>query len=223
MQGGILLHLRGNVIGYMRASSKFKFLRFITGRHDIPFYYDQEVEVQRSFLNAFLKDEDDRGWSTGKVAPVNLCLRLGDPGYNNPAAELKAFPRREESAWPLPDTILRDYHLTSDKGLDTSKDDVACVLKYQAPEYVLDSLFFLVRKTEKQLLCVANGLTFSGAVSFSTKPFDQETEITGHPFARLSVSLEERNGLNPSEIDLFVTIRHLNVEGKEGMFQQSCL
>lgn len=35
--GGILLHLRGNVEGYVRAGSKFKYLRFITGRHDLPF------------------------------------------------------------------------------------------------------------------------------------------------------------------------------------------
>lgn len=35
--GGILLHLRGNVEGYTWASSKFKYLRFITGRHDLPF------------------------------------------------------------------------------------------------------------------------------------------------------------------------------------------
>lgn len=35
--GGIHLHLRGNVEGYMWAGSKFKYLRFITGRHDLPF------------------------------------------------------------------------------------------------------------------------------------------------------------------------------------------
>ena len=30
--GGILLHLRGNVQGYLRAGSELKYLRFITGR-----------------------------------------------------------------------------------------------------------------------------------------------------------------------------------------------
>jgi putative CocE/NonD family hydrolase len=43
--GGILLHLRGNVEGYTWAGSTFKYLRFITGRHDLPFYYHNEVEV----------------------------------------------------------------------------------------------------------------------------------------------------------------------------------
>lgn len=32
--GGILLHMRGNVHGYLNAGSKNKFLRFITGRHE---------------------------------------------------------------------------------------------------------------------------------------------------------------------------------------------
>lgn len=47
--GGIMLHLRGNVIGYTEAGSKQKWLRFITGRHDIPFYLPEFVAVQRSF------------------------------------------------------------------------------------------------------------------------------------------------------------------------------
>ena len=37
--GGILLHLRGNVEGWTGAGSRMKYLRFITGRHDLPFYY----------------------------------------------------------------------------------------------------------------------------------------------------------------------------------------
>jgi hypothetical protein len=36
--GGITLHLRGNVVGYLEAQSKNKWLYFISGRHDIPFY-----------------------------------------------------------------------------------------------------------------------------------------------------------------------------------------
>lgn len=73
--GGILLHLRGNVQGFTRAGSEFKYLRFIVGRHDLPFYYDEEVEIQRSFLDAFLRGGDRRGWSRkGAVPPVDLVL-----------------------------------------------------------------------------------------------------------------------------------------------------
>ena len=134
----MLLHLRGNVLGYLEAGSKFKYLRFITGRHDIPFYYDQEVEIQKSFLDAFLKGTDDRGWSVpGKVPPVNLCLRLGNAGYNNAEAEHKAFPRREESEWPLAGTVYTNFHLTASKSLATQKEDIEHVIRYEAPRYGL--------------------------------------------------------------------------------------
>lgn len=43
---GILLHLRGDVEGHVHAWSKFKYLCFFTGRHDLPFYYHNEIEVQ---------------------------------------------------------------------------------------------------------------------------------------------------------------------------------
>lgn len=85
--GGILLHLRGNAQSYMWAGSKTKFLRFIIGRHDLPSYYNEELEIQRSFLNVILKCQDDAGWSTGKVFPVSVNLRKGDVGYNNPKGE----------------------------------------------------------------------------------------------------------------------------------------
>lgn len=43
--GGISLHLRRNVEGYTYAGSRSKWLRFIVGRHDLPFYYKEEVDV----------------------------------------------------------------------------------------------------------------------------------------------------------------------------------
>jgi hypothetical protein len=52
--GSIGLHLRGNIQGWVHAGSKLKYLRFISGRHDLPFFYDEQVDVQRSFLAAFL-------------------------------------------------------------------------------------------------------------------------------------------------------------------------
>lgn len=75
--GGILLHLMGNVEGWTQAGSEPKYLRFTPGRHDLPFYY-AEVELQRSFLDAFLKGDDRAGWSTNKAPKVDLVLRKGD-------------------------------------------------------------------------------------------------------------------------------------------------
>jgi predicted acyl esterase len=64
--GGILLHLRGNIEGYLYAGSEYKYLRLLTGRHDLPFYEKDNVAMQLSFLDAFLKGDDRAGWSTGE-------------------------------------------------------------------------------------------------------------------------------------------------------------
>jgi predicted acyl esterase len=121
-------------MGYMQAGSKFKYLRCITGRHDIPFYYDEEVEIQKSFLDAFLKGQDREGWSVpGKLPPVDICLRVNNPGFNDPKAERAGFPRRQESDWPIARTIYKKFYLTGAKKLSKMQPSHRGVLKYEAP------------------------------------------------------------------------------------------
>ncbi|KAF5600098.1 hydrolase family [Fusarium pseudoanthophilum] len=193
--GGILLHLRGNIEGYIHAGSKFKYLRLITGRHDLPFYYEEEVEIQRSFLDAFLKGEDRVGWSEeGKVAPVSLVLRKGNVGFNDAEKE-KAYPRREENEWPIARTQYKKLFLTPEQGLT-----------WEEP------------KTErKKVTYKALGtLDKPEVVQFSTPAFEAETEITGHVVAHLNVSVSpDPSGPTPSDIDLFVTLRHFDPSGEE--------
>lgn len=194
--GGIFLHLRGNVEGFTHAGSELKYLRFIVGRHDLPFYYPEEVEVQRSFLDAFLKGEDREGWSKkGAVPPVDLILRKGDVGHNNPEGE-KLYPRRKESEWPIARTRYTDLFLSPDGQLHFTRPVVArpCKLGYRA----------LGTAQSPQL------------VSFTTPPFERETEITGHIVAHLNVSVAGYpGGPIPSDIDLFLSLRHLSASGKE--------
>ncbi|KAE9577533.1 hypothetical protein CGMCC3_g6431 [Colletotrichum fructicola] len=192
--GGILLHLRGNVQGYLGAGSKLKYLRFITGRHDLPFYYPEEVELQKSFLDAFLKGDDRVGWSVpGKVSPVTLTLRKGNVGFNDAQRE-KAYEKREESAWPIPRTEYTKFFLTSDLGLTAAgPSSESKTVSYKA----LGSL-------ENQQF-----------VSFATAPFEQETEITGHVVAHLNVSVMPDNTGHDTDIDLFVTLRHIDPTGQE--------
>lgn len=196
--GGILLHLRGNVEGFVQAGSQHKFLRMITGRHDLPFYYDEEAEVQRSFLDAFLKGEDRDGWTRptvdGKtVAPVSLVLRKGDVGFNDAQAE-RNYARRDETEWPLARTQYTKYFLTREGSLSTTPDATTSKLSYRALGTIDDP----------QLL------------QFTTAPFEAETEITGHVVAHLHVSVTpDPAGPTPSDIDLFVTLRHLGPDGNE--------
>ncbi|CAH0040526.1 unnamed protein product [Clonostachys solani] len=192
--GGILLHLRGNIEGFTQAGSKFKYLRMITGRHDLPFYYAEEVEVQRSFLDAFLKGDDRVGWSQeGKVPQVSLVLRKGDVGFNDAEKE-KAYPRREENEWPIGRTQYTKFFLSPDQGLSTEPPTAVGALGYKA----------LGTIKEPQL------------IQFTTDPFKVETEITGHVLAHLNVSVTpDPDGPTPSDIDLFVTLRHISPDGKE--------
>lgn len=193
--GGILLHLRGNVEGYTHAGSKFKYLRFITGRHDLPFYYKEEVELQKSFLDAFLKGDDRVGWTQpGKVAPVTVTLRKGDVGFNDAEKE-KVYEKREEEAWPIPRTQYTNFYLSPDQSLATSKPTVSepAKVSYKA-----------LGNLEKPEL-----------VQFTTAPFEQETEITGHITAHLNVSLTAEQAAGEKDIDVFVTLRYISPSGKE--------
>ncbi|KAG4432916.1 hypothetical protein IFR05_011609 [Cadophora sp. M221] len=195
--GGISLHLRGNIEGFVRAGSELKYLRSIVGRHDLPYYQDDEVELQRSFFDAFLKGEDRLGWSEkGKLPPVDIVLRKGNPGFNNPPAELATFPRRTENEWPLARTQYTKFYLTSDQTLER-KAPIASdkVISYKAPSSI---------KTPE-------------LVQFSTSPFEEETEITGHIVAHLNISASasEANMKPPSDIDVFATLRHFDADGKE--------
>lgn len=193
--GGILLHLRGNIEGYVQAGSKHKYLRMITGRHDLPFYYKEEVEVQRSFLDAFLKCDDRDGWSTGKAPAVDLVLRKGDVGFNDAKAEQK-YERRTENEWPIARTQYTKYHLDHDFTLKPSEP---------------------WNPTPKKVSYKALGnLKDPQSVQFTTPPFEEETELTGYITAHLSISMSpDPTGPVPKDIDLFLTLRYISPAGKE--------
>ena len=194
--GGILLHLRGNVEGFVHAGSKLKYLRFVVGRHDLPFYYHDEVEVQRSFMDAFLKDDDRVGWSTGKAPAVDLLLRKGDVGHNNPVGE-QQFLRRTETEWPIARTQYTPFFLNADGKL---------VNEEPAEPH-----------TSKVTYKALGSLKEPQSVQFSSLPVEQETEVTGHITAHLNVSMNPQIGSSttPSDIDLFLTLRHISPQGKE--------
>ncbi|KAJ4353955.1 uncharacterized protein N0V89_005687 [Didymosphaeria variabile] len=194
--GGILLHLRGNIEGYLQAGSEFKYLRIITGRHDLPFYYTEEVEVQRSFLDAFLKDDDRVGWSVkGKVPAVDLVLRKGNVGFDDAQAE-KVYERRMEYEWPIARTRYTKFYLT--------------------PDHSLTQVQPIVTRAQKLSYEALGSLENPKLLQFITPPFEQETEITGHIVAHLNVSMSPHaSGPTPLDIDLFLTLRYISPHGEE--------
>lgn len=194
--GGILLHLRGNIEGYLQAGSEFKYLRMITGRHDLPFYYKEEVEIQKSFLDAFLKGEDSVGWSIkGKLPAVDLVLRKGNVGFNDAEKE-KAYQRRTETEWPIARTQYTKFYLT--------------------PSQSLTPVAPFVSRPRKLSYEALGSLESPKLLQFSTLPFEEDTEITGHIVAHLNVSMSPHaTGPTPSDIDLFLTLRYISPTGEE--------
>lgn len=197
--GGILLHLRGNVEGFVNAGSEYKYLRMITGRHDLPFYYKEEVEIQRSFLDAFLKRDDRVGWSVkGKLPPVDMVLRKGNVGFNAADKE-KTYERRTENEWPIARTQYTKFYLT--------------------PEKTLTRLEPHVPRPQKLSYEALGTMENPKLLQFSTAPFEEEMEITGYVTAHLNVSMSpDPTGPVPKDIDLFITLRIFESEeagGKE--------
>lgn len=192
-----MLHLRGNVQGFMYAGSELKYLRFIVGRHDLPFYYPQEVEIQQSFLDAFLKGHDRLGWSRkGNVPPVDLILRKGNVGYNDPKAESK-FLRRKENEWPISRTSYTNLFLGTDRLLNWNRQVLGVPHKIDYHAF-------------------GNGQDPT-LLSFTSAPFEVETEITGHMVVHLNVSIARRQWqtTTPSDMDLFLSLRHISTTGDE--------
>lgn len=115
----------------MKAASEHKFLHFIVGRHDLPFYYEHSAKLQKSFFDAFLKGDDYDGWKSGKQPKVKLTLRKGDCGVDDPEREL-AFPSRGEADWPIPDTKYTKFFLTAGGALAAKAESKQSSFTYDA-------------------------------------------------------------------------------------------
>lgn len=94
--GGNALHLRGNVEGYMRVSSKEKWLEIHGLEHFTEFYTPYGLDMQKRFFNHFLK-----GMDTWHQAPVHLRLRNVDG----------TFTDRDEQEWPIARTRWTKFYL----------------------------------------------------------------------------------------------------------------
>lgn len=107
------------------------------------------------------------GWLEGpnaKVPAVDVLVRKGNPGFNKIEAE-RTFKSRSESEWPIKRTQYTKFYLQSDLSMTSkSNQSTDATLSYEA-------------------------LT-GEPLSFSTAPFDEETEITGHLLANLVMGVK---------------------------------
>lgn len=121
-------------------------------------------------------------------------MRKGDKGVNDATRE-KHFQQRSEAEWPLARTKYTKYYLGPDLRLQATPPIESATLSYKA----------LGTLKDPQL------------VAFRSAPFEAETEITGHVVAHLNLSLtkDKDTQSQPSELDVFVTLRHLGANGEE--------
>ncbi|OJJ76621.1 hypothetical protein ASPBRDRAFT_39116 [Aspergillus brasiliensis CBS 101740] len=183
--GGILLHLRGNVVGWTRASSRYKFLRFVVGRHDLPFYWQESAELQQSFFDCFLKDDDHAGWKRDQPR-VYLTLRNKDC---DPKNELNQ-PGRPEMDWPIQDTQYTKFFLTPKRTLSAVDAEKTATYTYDALQG--DPIQFHYQ---------------------TNSPLEITGHIVVH--LTISASRLEPDDAPPSDIDIFVTLRKLDKDGNE--------
>jgi len=120
--GGVGLHLRGNIEGYLDVASKHKFLRIHSGNHILPFYTMEGRLAQKQFLDCWLKD-----MNTGllREPPIKIAIReRGDQ-----------FVWRYEYEWPLARTQWTEYYLNAaDRSLAPSTSGKADVHFSAEPE-----------------------------------------------------------------------------------------
>jgi predicted acyl esterase len=118
--GGQGLHLRGNVDGFVAASSKQKWLEFHLLEHWTEFYTDYGVNLQKRFFGHFLKGEDN-----GFDREPKVMLHVRHP-YKPAVIEGGAD-------WPLPNTKYRKFYL------DLSSAELRSKQKLAARSIMIDS------------------------------------------------------------------------------------
>jgi predicted acyl esterase len=101
--GGVGLHLRGNVEGFLGAGSEHKLLEVHSGNHVVPFYSLEGRLFQKRFLDQWLN-----GIDTGitREPPIKLAVRYGGDRY----------VWRYENEWPIARTQWTEYHLDACRG-----------------------------------------------------------------------------------------------------------
>ncbi|GCE29779.1 peptidase S15 [Dictyobacter alpinus] len=119
--GGAGLHLRGNIEGYLGASSEYKWLRTIVGNHYVPFYSEEGRAIQERFFGYWLKGHDN-----GLLAEprLQLALRRGTNVF-----------WRNENEWPLARTRWTRFYLDAvSYHLSEQVPNIEANVSYAAPQ-----------------------------------------------------------------------------------------
>jgi predicted acyl esterase len=119
--GGVGLHLRGNIEGYLDAASEHKWLRVHVGNHYTPFYSQEGRALQKRFFDYWLKGHEN---GLLEDARLQLAIRRG-----------RGFTWRSEQEWPLARTKWTRFYLdAADKSISERVPNRPAHISYEAPE-----------------------------------------------------------------------------------------
>jgi len=97
--GGLGLHLRGTILGWLGIASREKWLKIQSGSYFFTFLLPQNVALQRKFFDRYLKGIEN-GWES--EPKVEVAVRAADDG-------VKRVVR--DTQWPLRDTKWTRFYL----------------------------------------------------------------------------------------------------------------
>ncbi len=133
--GGVGLHPRGNIEGFVQAATKQKWLEIHGLDHFTHFYTDYGVTLQKRFFGHFLKGEN-----TGWEKQPKVFLQVRHPG--------EKFVARSENEWPLSRTQWTKFHLNpADLSLSTRMPPSEGSVTYEA---LGEGLTFLAPPVERE-------------------------------------------------------------------------
>jgi predicted acyl esterase len=119
--GGFGLHARGNFEAFNEAASTQKWLEAHPGRHEEWFYLPYGMDLQRRFLDHFLKGAEN-GWDREPRVLLNIRRAFSEQ-----------FELRKEHEWPLARTRWTQLHLAAEPdGLSWQAPTAAASMSFQA-------------------------------------------------------------------------------------------
>jgi predicted acyl esterase len=183
-------HLLGNLRGWLRVSSRHKWLYTYSERKWQGLYTPMEArDVQRKFFDYFLK-----GIDSGIMETPRVRLSVQD--------KLLDHKVRYETDFPLPSTEYLNLYLDSRNGsLIPDKPVVAAKATYDSEVSPVS-----------QILSHESKVGPEGKTSFQIV-FDKDTELIGFMKLKLWVSPEDSD-----DMDIFVTVRKFNADGHQVCF-----
>ncbi|HZT63868.1 MAG TPA: CocE/NonD family hydrolase [Burkholderiales bacterium] len=119
--GGLGLHLRGTILGWLGIASRDKWLKVQSGSYFFTFLLPQNIALQRKFFDRYLKDIDN-GWEN--EPKVEVAVRAADDTVKRVVSDTR---------WPLSETEWTRLYLdASSTSLATAAPAKPAIAGYAA-------------------------------------------------------------------------------------------